>query len=345
MINRDEIIELLKVKPNGILYHREGQCVEFKEQFNFAGLADYVRDFAAFANNRGGLLIYGVTDVPRKPLGLSARSMEQFEKIDPERISGNLLEIFSGHIEWECELIEFDTKNFGVFFIKEAVIKPVIAKQDTGREQIIKNGEIYFRYGGRTQKICFPELEAIINKRIEHNNNSWMDLVNKIGKTGPSNAAILDTEKALIEKGDSQILVLDDELAKKLTFIKQGEFVEKKGAKTLQLIGDIVPINQVEVVKKVKEYLIKRYPLSSIQVADEVKKKCPDCGRNDVWRIIKENDIKNNFDYSAYNFRTKEHEDKYKQTGEIPNGTVSIYKSETIKFIETIWKQEKENGT
>jgi len=40
-MDRNDILEILRLKPNGHLYHREGQTVEFKEQFNFAGLADY----------------------------------------------------------------------------------------------------------------------------------------------------------------------------------------------------------------------------------------------------------------------------------------------------------------
>ena len=64
MIEEAEIVELLR-KNGKYLFHREGQCLEFKEQFNLAGLADYFRDFAAFSNNRGGDLIFGVTDTPR----------------------------------------------------------------------------------------------------------------------------------------------------------------------------------------------------------------------------------------------------------------------------------------
>ncbi|MFM9835503.1 MAG: hypothetical protein ACKVOA_05315 [Methylophilaceae bacterium] len=52
MIDEISLTELLKVK-DGYLFHREGQELEFKEQFNFNGLSDYVRDFADFANNRG----------------------------------------------------------------------------------------------------------------------------------------------------------------------------------------------------------------------------------------------------------------------------------------------------
>ena len=49
----------------------------------------------------------------------------------------------------------------------------------------------------------------------------------KIGAAGPSNAAVLDIDKGQIQKEDAQILVVDDDRAKKLRFIKEGEFDEK----------------------------------------------------------------------------------------------------------------------
>lgn len=341
MIDQEQIIEFLRTTKGGNLFHREGQELEFKEQFNLAGLVDYFRDFAAFANNRGGHLIFGVSDTPRKLKGLTGPALDQFNKIDPEKITGFLIDIFSGHISWEQFVLEYKDMEFGIFKIYPATVKPVISKKDEGKDQTIKNGEIYYRYGGRTQKIQFPELESIINKRIEHNNNQWLDLMGKIGKAGPNNAAILDTEKSIIEKDDARILVVDEELAQKLKFIKEGEFVEKKGAATLKLIGDVVPIDKVEVIKKVKENLIKEYPLTAMELIDEVKKLKPDCKQGDIYRIITETDIKNNTDYSAYNFRSRKHEEEFRQTGKLPTGTPNIYKPKTAEFIAQVLKNEK----
>ncbi len=90
MIDEAHVRELLRLK-DGRLYHREGQELECKQQFNLAGLADYFRDFAAFANNRGGYLIFGVKDAPRVHIGLSGSSKSQFDKVDPEKITGYLL--------------------------------------------------------------------------------------------------------------------------------------------------------------------------------------------------------------------------------------------------------------
>ena len=340
MIDEKYISELLRLK-DGRLFHREGQALEFKEQFNFAGLADYFRDFAAFANNRGGYLIFGVKDKPRKLLGLSEKSKEQFEKIDPEKITGYLLEIFSSDIRWGQALVKLQGMYFGVFRIHEAATKPVIARKDEGRDQIIKNGDVYYRYGGRTQKILSAELESIINKRIELNNRHWLDLMAKIGRVGPHNAAILDTEKGLIEKADSRIFVLDEVLVKKLKFIKEGHFAEKEGAQTLKLIGDVVPVDKVEVIKKVREHLTKAYPLAAMDLLDEVKRRVPGTKANQVWHIIKENKLKDNPDYSAYNFRNKKQEDKYRKTGTLPSGVPSIYNHNAVDFIVNILKKNK----
>src|SRR3989442_603124 len=132
-IQESQVREFLKMK-GGYLHHREGQELEFKEQFNLAGLADYFRDFAAFANNRGGYIIFGVTDSPRKPTGLAASAIDQFDKIDPERISGYLLDIFSSDIRWKQQFVTVRGKKFGVFRVEEAAMKPVIAKKDEGKE-------------------------------------------------------------------------------------------------------------------------------------------------------------------------------------------------------------------
>lgn len=340
LIEEDKIKEILRLNGD-YLYHREGQELEFKEQFNLAGLADYFRDFSAFSNNRGGYLVFGVKDSPRVPLGVSEKSLDQFRKIDPEKITGYLLEIFSSDIRWEQAEVEIDGKVYGAFYIYEAASKPVIAKKDEGKDQIIKNGDIYYRYGGRTQKIQYAELETIIQKRVEQNNNQWLDLMSKIGKAGPQNAAILDTERSLIEKDNAKMLIMDEDLVEKMKFIKEGHFSEKDGAATLKLVGDVVPIDRVEVVKKIKENLTKEYPLSAMELVQAVKEKLPSTSQGRVWSAIKENDIKNNPDYSAYNFRNKKQEDEYKENGAVPVTTPNIYNYKAVDFIVNILKGEE----
>ena len=344
MIDPDFIRECLKTKTDGRLYHRENQELEFKEQFNVAGLDQYLRDFAAFGNNRGGYLIFGIKDKPRLPNGMNAKSTEQFEKLDPEKLTGFLLEIFDPEIEYELGSFEVRKKVFGVMRVYEAKRKPIVAKKDEGKQQSIKNGEIYYRYGGRTQKIQFAELTAIIEGRIAQTNTSWMDLIEKIGKAGPANAAILDTEEAVISKSDRQILVVDDSLAKKLKFIKEGQFSETEGHPTLQLVGDVVPVSQVDVVKRIRENLHKDYPFSAMELVDQVKAVVPDAKQSQIWKAIADNDLKFNRQYSTYVFRNKKQEDDYKLTGAVPKVTPSIYNRSAIDFVAKVIGDDIEDG-
>lgn len=336
MIDEAYIRELLRVKDK-YLYHREGQELEFKEQFNFAGLADYFRDFAGFANNRGGYLIFGVKDSPRVPIGLNESSLRQFEKVDSEKITGYLLEIYSSDIRWEQATVKIAKRSFGVWRVHGAQTKPIIARKPEGKDQVIKNGEIYYRYAGRTQKIQFAELESIIKRRVEQNNNQWLDLMKKIGSAGPQNAAILNTEKALIEKDDSRILVLDEELANKLKFIKEGQFVQKDGTATLRLIGDVVPVDKVEVVKKVKEDLLKAYPYTAMQLADKIMASITSVARNTIWGAIAENGLKQNTDYASYVFPNNSRKIQYEQTGDAASAP-SIYNEKAIDYLINVLK-------
>lgn len=344
MIDQAYIQEVLRSKPGGHLFHREGQELEFKEQFNLSGLGEYFRDFAAFANNRGGHLVFGVSDKPRVATGLSLSALAQFEKVDPERISGFLLEVFAPTIEWEQATFEIGGRSFGVFRVHEAREKPIIAKKDEGKQQIIKNGEVYYRYSGRTQKIQYAELESIINRRLEQNNRKWLDLVQKIGSTGPNNAAIIDTERSLIDKQDAQILVMDEGLVRKTRFIKEGEFQEKHGAPALQLLGDVVPVDNVQVVRRVRENLITEYPLSATELAQAVEAAYPAANRNKIWEAIRDNNLKKNADFAAYNFRYKRQEDKYKASGELPTGVPSIYNRNTVDFLVNVLKTAREGA-
>jgi hypothetical protein len=44
-------------------------------------------------------------------------------------------------------------------------------------------------------------------------------------------------------------------------------------------------------------------------------------------------------EYSAYNFRSKKHEDAYESTGKLPSGTPSIYKNKAVDFLQLILKK------
>ena len=326
-IRKCDIKEILRMNRN-TLDSQESEEIEFKEQFNLAGIADYLKDFAALANNRGGYLIFSVKDSPRILEGLNHKSIEHFQKVDPERITTFLLEIFAPNIRWEQTDIEINGKIYGVFKIEKALTKPVIAKKDA---EGIKNGEIYYRYAGRTQKIQYAELEAIIQERIQKVIEQWMGLMSKIASIGPQNVAILDIEKGSLETGDNTILTIHEELFQKIKFLNEGHSLTNDEVDALEIVGDLRPI--LGVIQEGKENILTEYPLSATEVGKAVKEQLPEISMNKVWEIIKNENMKNNEEYSIYNFCNKKQEDLYKETRILPSGTPSIYNHKVVEFI------------
>jgi len=330
--------ELLRQKPDGSLYHREQKDLEYKESFNLNGLAEYFRDFAAFANNVGGYIIFGVTDSPRRLKGLTKKSLAQFRKIDEEKISGFINEHFAPYIDWEMDTIKVRGHIFGVLYAYPSGSKPVICKKGDDRKYL-KNGEVYYRYAGRTEVIQYSELANIIEGRIKENNEQWLKKVKRIGESGPEHVGILDTASGILEsKGGS--LLIDKELIKEINFIKEGNFDEKKGAKTLKLIGSVKPVGAIEVAKVIKKRLTDEYPYSYKRLESILKKERPGTKPSAIQKIMRENDMKNDVRYSSYNFRNKDQEDEYKKSGKPPKGIPSIYNDAAVQFILKVLSQK-----
>lgn len=242
MSSIDVLSTVFSFKPGKpYLQKREASTLEFKRSFHIGNLAEYGKDSAAFANNHGGYIIFGVEDRPHIPIGLKDT---RFIDTDEATITEFMNQHFAPVIDWVKEIYTWNGNDYGILCINESTNKPVIAINDGGKRQEIKNGEIYFRYIGRSEKIRHAELTQIIEERIRHENNRWRDLIERISRIGPQNATILDSIEGKIEEGNRTILI-DDELLEQLKFIREGQFDEKEGAITLKLIGEMHPVSVV----------------------------------------------------------------------------------------------------
>ncbi len=54
---------------------------------------------------------------------------------------------------------------------------------------------------------------------------------------------------------------------------------------------------------------------------------------NEIWLVIKDNNIKNNSTYSAYNFSNKRQEDEFNKSGKLPQSIPSIHNDKAVTFI------------
>ena len=241
----DYLFECQADKPN-ILKRKESSELEFKENFNWGNKAEYGKLFCSFANNKGGYIIFGVKNKPRELVGLRN---DNFSRKDPDRMTEYLNSHFSPTIEWASCDHEIEGKKFGIIYIYPSKEKPVMCTSNDAN--VIKEGEIYYRYSGETKVIRATDLQKIINERIEAERKSWQDIMFRLAKNSPNNLALLNLNNGTLERGGTKVLI-DENLVSKIKFVKAGKFVEKGGEPILRLTGDVQPVSgAVLPIKKV----------------------------------------------------------------------------------------------
>jgi hypothetical protein len=296
------------INAKGHLKRRESFDLEFKANFHLGNqLLEYCRSLVGMANNKGGQIIFGIQDKPRLPIGMTN---DKFTTCDPAKINQTLMEYFSHEIEWEMDTLEFNDKVFGRLRVKEANRKPIICKKNG--DKVLREASIYYRYRGETKEINYAELLEILQHERDKEKVLWMKHIEKIGTVGPQNIHLVDTYKGELHTDKGKIL-LDKELLDKIKFIKEGQFVEKGGAPTLRIIGEISGLIDTEAFPQTD----KVYPFRS----DEIQQRCK-LNQYDFQLILKEYKIKGNNKYHT----------------EIKSGTKTSVHKYTEDFVQRLMK-------
>ncbi|GJQ59045.1 MAG: ATP-binding protein [Candidatus Scalindua sp. AMX11] len=190
----------------------------------------------------GGYIVFGIANRPHTLRGLQGANLETFERLDPEQLTNHFNEHFSPEIEWSIHQYELEEKVYGLLYVNESKSKPVICCKNAGNE--LKEGDIYYRYRGRTQRIKYPELRAILDARREYEQQIWMRHISNIAQIGVRNVCIFDLHTGQVT-GSGGSFLIEESLLSQLSFIKEGEFSEVKGKPALKLIGNVESIGTI----------------------------------------------------------------------------------------------------
>lgn len=260
-------------KPGSLrLKSRENSSLEFKESFNWANRADYARTMAAFANNNGGYLVFGVSDSPRRLKGIDG---EKFLSTEPTKITSFLNEYFSPEIHWEIGTHEFEGMTFGILYVSPCVRKPVVCKKSNSS---IIEGAIYYRYRGQTTAIKYPELRGLLDEQRQRDQELILKHFRKVSEIGIENIGLLNTSSGLVE-GPGGAFLIDESLLPKISFLKEGRFTENANAPAIKLIGEaqvldaalMQPVKRVFKTKAIRSQDIVLNFLDGISVSDPVE--------------------------------------------------------------------------
>ncbi len=224
---------------------------ECKESLNFSGKAAYARAIVAFANARGGMLLFGVRDADKKIVGINPGRLKGY---DPAKLNQYLMSAFTPVPLWQKGEVEIAGKTVGVIFVPQATERPLICTKDDGDD--LREGDIYFRYPGENRRVKYAELASIINQKRQEAGRAWGSILRRIDRAGIENVALLNVESGLVE-GPSGRFLIDETLIPKRQFISRGHFSEEEGAPALRLLGDVETIQgaTVDVAAEVVDHV------------------------------------------------------------------------------------------
>ena len=231
-----EVLELLKLDANhpGRLTSRENSRLEYKQSFNWGSRATYAKTMAAFANNAGGFIVFGVKNSPHELAGLTS---DRFNTIDPARITEYLNARFAPELDWEMFGINLVGVPLGVVAVAAAAEKPVVCVRDDGND--LREADIYYRYRGRSERIRYAELHRLMVRNRSQERAAFLKHLRTITRVGPENVGVLDLVDGELSGHRASLLVPED-LLSQIQFIREGRFAESSdaGAPTLRIVGE-----------------------------------------------------------------------------------------------------------
>jgi hypothetical protein len=155
-----EILELTR-DGQAALPGFESHFAEFKREIpsHKSGKAKIARSMAAFANNNGGYLFFGICDDGRICGLENDVNIEKFWNDISDVITRN----FTPFFRWERNLVNISGNSVAVAYVFSADQKPIYSSSDYTAH--IEEGSIYFRYNRSSEKIKAGDLLNILQER------------------------------------------------------------------------------------------------------------------------------------------------------------------------------------
>lgn len=112
----------------------EGTNIDFKEELECKKPKSWLKSVSAFANTNGGVLLFGVRDVDRKPIGLKNVNF------DSEKISELINEKITPLPRYELKTFKEDTMDFIEVKVGDGPRTPYYYDSDGRKEAFIRSG-------------------------------------------------------------------------------------------------------------------------------------------------------------------------------------------------------------
>ena len=238
----EEISKILKTMKDsdGTLRVKshERSDLEFKETFDENYFRKSVKTIAAFANARGGRIIFGVTDNPRTVKGINKSDL-----IDPAKIDDLLSKHLCPVPYIEMHEHELDGKILFEVNVLPAHRPPILATKDlhtkgSSSKIVLNGGCIYNRRSGKTAPMEGSEFIALMERRDTSVRDSILGVLSRAKDIGFDNVAVANLSEHEKE-GENLTLYVPEEAARNLNILNRGKLVEDSGAPAYEIKGGV----------------------------------------------------------------------------------------------------------
>lgn len=248
-ISDDTLKSMFKDDGSGVFRFIHGESIrhECKESFNIKSSDRWMRAIAALANNCGGYIVFGVRDKTMVDEKMSDDSFElvglnnsNFEGTDIVEFTKRLKSTFDPTPMIDQRCLTINTKKVGFLYVHQHTARPIIATKNDG--DLIREGDIYFRYPGQSSRIKYSDLRSLLDERDREAREGILPMLQKLLSLGPRNSMVADLDSGTLGDENTTIVIGED-LLERFKFIKEGDFSEKMGSETLKLIGNVQATN------------------------------------------------------------------------------------------------------
>lgn len=238
-MNSEELIARLDVRPHNGGFRvtaRESGNLEFKLLLDLRSFKKCLKTIAAFSNQSGGTIVFGIRDRPRDLIGIGNADLD--EGLQSEHLVRNIV---------PCPqtlyfTFELHGMNFAAVHVYPLSKPPAIAIRDLpddgGAGHILTQGMIYHRRRGQTSAISGEEFSQLLAHRDELIRAEIFGFLSRGRDIGFDKAVVADTRRTEGEDGEVTFF-LPAEAASQLNIVDRARLVENEGAPAYEIRGNV----------------------------------------------------------------------------------------------------------
>lgn len=240
VLSREDIIERLDIHRSGDSWRvnaRESADLEFKAILDLHTFKKSLKTVLAFANARGGMIVFGVSDRPRNVIGIGVQNLD--EGVQSEHLKACISPCP------DTNFLEFDYEGIrlAALLVSSLAKAPAIAIKDVldagGQSHVLKQGMVYARRRGQTAAITGQEFSQILISRDERIRAEIFGYFSRGRSIGFDKAVVVDPRSNADAQGDDVTFYLPLETARELNVIDRARLVETDGAPAYEILGNV----------------------------------------------------------------------------------------------------------